>query len=63
MDEQLNNLKNKEKLTQYDIDRAEQLLQIEQARAALEDTQAAKTELRLRRDSQGNYSYEYTANI
>ena len=62
MDEQLSNLKNKEKLTQYDIDRAEQLLQIEQARAALEDAQAAKTELRLRRDSQGNYSYEYTAN-
>ena len=34
-----------------------------QARAALEDAQAEKTELRLRRDSQGNYSYEYTASM
>lgn len=62
MDQQLENLKSKEKLTQYDIDRANQLLEIEQARAALEDAQAAKTQLRLKRDSQGNYSYEFTAN-
>ena len=34
MDEQLNILENKEKVTQYDIDRAEKLLQIEQARIA-----------------------------
>jgi len=61
MDEQLGILRNKEKITQYDIDRAEKLLQVEQARAALEDAQAAKTSMRLRRDSQGNYSYEYVA--
>ena len=61
MDEQLEILKNKQKITQYDIDRAEKLLQVEQARAALEDAQAAKTSMRLRRDSQGNYSYEYVA--
>jgi len=35
MDEQLGILKNKEKLTQYDVDRAEKLLQVEQARIAL----------------------------
>ena len=35
-DEQLSKLRAKEKLTQYDIDRAEKLLQIEQARIALE---------------------------
>ena len=61
MDEQLNNLKSKEKLTQYDVDRAEKLLQIEQARIALEAAQSSKTSLRLQRDSQGNYSYHYVA--
>ena len=61
MDEQLGILKNKEKVTQYDIDRAEKLLQVEQARIALQDAQSAKTSMRLKRDSQGNYSYEYVA--
>jgi len=61
MNEQLNQLKAKDKLTQYDVDRAEKLLEIEQARAQLEDTRSAKTSLRLKRDSQGNYSYVYTA--
>ena len=61
MDEQLTILKNKQKITQYDIDRAEKLLQVEQARIALEDMRSAKTTLRLKRDSQGNYSYEYHA--
>ena len=61
MDEQLQNLKNKEKLTQYDVDRVQKLLEIEQARAALEDARASKTSMRLKRDSQGNYSYEYVA--
>ncbi len=61
MDEQLGILKNKEKVTQYDVERAEKLLQIEQARIALQDMQSAKTTLRLKRDSQGNYSYQYVA--
>ena len=61
MDEQLTILRNKEKVTQYDVDRAEKLLQVEQARIALEDAQSAKTSMRLKRDSQGNYSYEYVA--
>ena len=61
MDEQLTNLKNKQKITQYDIDRAEKLLQVEQAKIALEEAQSSKTSLRLKRDSQGNYSYEYAA--
>ena len=61
MNQQLSILKNKEKLTEYDIERAEKLLQVEQARIALEDAQSAKTSMRLKRDSQGNYSYEYTA--
>ena len=61
MDQQLNILRSKEKLTQYDIDRAQKLLEIEQARIALEDARSAKTSMRLKRDSQGNYSYEYYA--
>jgi len=61
MDEQLNNLKARDKLTQYDVDRAEKLLQIEQARMALEETRNSKTSLRLKRDAQGNYSYVYSA--
>ena len=61
MDEQLGILKNKNKLTQYDIDRAEKLLQIEQARIALEQTRSSKTSMRLKRNSQGDYSYEYMA--
>ena len=61
MDQQLDILKDKEKLTQYDVDRAEKLLQVEQARIALQDARAAKTTMRLKRDAQGNYSYEYAA--
>lgn len=62
MEEQLSQLRAKDKLTQYDVDRAEKLLEIEQARMALEDARSAKTSLRLKRDSQGNYSYVYAAN-
>ena len=61
MDQQLNILRTKEKITQYDVDRAEKLLQIEQARIALQDAQSAKTSMRLKRDAQGNYSYEYVS--
>jgi len=61
MDEQLGILKNKEKITQYDVDRVQKLLEIEQARNALEDARSNKTTMQLKRDSQGNYSYEYVA--
>lgn len=61
MNEQLNILKQKDKLTQYDVDRANKILEIEKARIALEDARNNKTTLRLKRDSQGNYSYQFTA--
>ena len=61
MEQQLKYLRDKERLTQYDIDRANALLQIEIKRIALEQSQQSKSKLRLRRDSQGNYSYQYTA--
>ena len=61
MDEQVGALRDKERISEYDVQRAEKLLQIEQARIALEDARAAKTTMRLKRDSQGNYTYEYKA--
>ena len=61
MKEQLSYLKNKEQLTQYDVDRANALLQIEIKRLALEQQRENKTKLRLRRDTQGNYTYQYVS--
>jgi hypothetical protein len=61
MEQQLAYLKDKDKLTQYDVDRANTLLQIEMKRLALEQSRSNKNRLRLRRDSQGNYTYQYTA--
>lgn len=61
MDEQLAYLENKENLTQYDVERAEKLLDIELKRLALQNAQQNQTTMRLRRDANGNYSYEYVA--
>ena len=61
-DEELKKLKEKENLSQYDVDRAQKLLDIEMARIALEEAQNNKTTLKLKRDAQGNYSYQYVAN-
>lgn len=61
MSEQLEILKEKDKLTQYDVDRAGKVLEIEKARIALEQARNNKTQMRLKRDSQGNYSYQYVA--
>ena len=61
MEEQMNILKEKDKLTKYDVDRAEKVLEIEKARIALEEARNNKTTMRLKRDSSGNYSYQFTA--
>lgn len=61
MNEQLTILKQKDKLTQYDVDRAQKILEVEKARIALEEARNNKTQMRLKRDSQGNYSYQYVA--
>lgn len=61
MEQQLAYLRDKQRLTQYDVDRANMLLQIEMKRLALEQSRSNKNRLRLRRDSQGNYTYQYTA--
>ena len=58
-EEELKKLREKEKLTQYDIDESRARLAIMQAEMALEDQRANKSKMRLRRDSQGNYNYQY----
>ena len=58
---QLNSLSQKTHLREIDLKIAEQQLTVLQAQIALEEAQASKTKLRLRRDSQGNYNYQYVA--
>jgi hypothetical protein len=62
MNEELAMLKNKDKLSQYDIERAEKRLSILEAEIALEEARNSKTEMRLVRGVDGSYSYEYVAN-
>lgn len=58
-DKELEQLNAKEKLTQYDIDESKARLEILKAQIALEDLQQNKSKMRLRRDNQGNYTYQY----
>ena len=61
MEEQLAILEKKEEVSKYDVDRANQLYDITLKQIALEDARNNKTQMRLRRDSQGNYNYQYIA--
>lgn len=61
MKDELKFLKEKDKLSQYDLDRANLKYEIALKQIALEEAQANKSKLRLRRDSQGNYTYQYAA--
>ena len=60
-EQQLDALSQKEHLREIDLKLQEQQLAVLEAQIALEDAQQAKTKLRLRRDSQGNYTYQYVA--
>lgn len=69
MNEQLNYLNRideatgeKVKLSEYDLEYANAQLEVLQKRIALEEAQRNKSQMKLKRDSQGNYSYVYTAN-
>ena len=62
MEEQLGYLREKDKLSEYDVKYANAQLEILQKTIALEDARANKNQMKLRRDSQGNYSYVYAAN-
>ena len=59
MDEELTNLRERDKLTEYDIERANKKYEIALKQIALEEAQQNKSQMRLRRDSQGNYRYEF----
>lgn len=61
MEQQLKGLREKDKLTQYDVDRANALLDVELKRIALEEAQQNKSKMRLRRDASGNYSYQFVS--
>ncbi len=58
-DDELKKLREKERLTQYDIDESRARLEILKQEMALEDQRNNKSNMRLRRDSQGNYNYQY----
>lgn len=62
MKDQLEYLRDKTKLSEYDVNYANAQLEILQKQIALEEAQRNKSQMKLRRDTQGNYSYVYTAN-
>lgn len=49
-------------LSQFDVDLANAKVEALQKQIALEDAQRNKNQMQLRRDTQGNYRYVYTAN-
>lgn len=61
-DDELRKLNAKEKLTSYDIEESRARLEILKQEIALEDARNNKSNMRLRRDNQGNYVYQYTGN-
>jgi LysM repeat protein len=61
MREEIKLLENADKISQYDIDRANLKYELTLKQIALEEAQANKTSMRLQRDSQGNYSYVFAA--
>lgn len=62
MQEQLDLLQNQGTMSEYDVKLANAKLEILQKQIALEDAQRNKNKMQLRRDTQGNYRYVYTAN-
>lgn len=62
LQEEINQRREGNKLSQYDLDILNAKYQVLQAQLALEDAQNAKNQIQLVRDSQGNWNYQYTAN-
>lgn len=62
MQEQLALLDGQATVSEYDVKLANAKLEILQKQIALEDAQRNKNQMKLRRDTQGNYRYVYTAN-
>lgn len=61
MQEQLKLLREKDKLSQYDIDRANAMYELTLKQIALEEAQNTANKMKLTRDASGNYSYQYVA--
>ena len=61
MAQQLKYLEEKDQLSQYEVERAEKIYDLTMKQIALQEVQANKSQLRLKRDVQGNYSYQYVA--
>lgn len=59
---ELTHMQSIKKLSQGELKRQEALLSVLKAKIALEEAQKNKNAMRLRRDSQGNYTYQYTTN-
>lgn len=62
LQEEINQRREGNKLSQYDLDILNAKYQVLQAQMALEDAQNAKDQIELVRDSQGNWNYQFTAN-
>jgi hypothetical protein len=62
-EQELKQLNEKDKLTKYDLDRAQKRLAVAQAEIALQEAQANKSKMRLVRGPDGTYSYQYEADM
>lgn len=62
LQEEINQRREGNKLSQYDLDILNAKYQVLQAQMALEDAQNARDQIELVRDSQGNWNYQFTAN-
>lgn len=60
-DKILERLQAQEHIRESDLEMAQRELDVAKAQMALEDARNNKTTMRLRRDSQGNYTYQYVA--
>jgi len=61
-DDELNKLEKMNKLTEHSVEIAEKKLAVTQAEIALKEAQDNKSQMRLQRDSQGNWNYQFVAN-
>lgn len=61
MTQQLKYLREKNHLSEYDVEYAEKKLEILQRELALEDARNNKSQMRLQRNAAGNYDFVYAA--
>ena len=62
LQKEINDLQNSNvKMSQYDLDHLRKKYDLRMAEIALEEAQDAKSQVRMRRDAEGNYSYVFTA--